>query len=307
MIISIISSVLLVIGIFLLFGLTSEQITDDLIKIIKPNDSLTDKAKNLRGNKKKHGLFRKIMSIKVALESTGKSKQFTVVCCATLLFFAGGIIVAILIDNVFLMPVLSIAFALVPFLYVNSTLSVYEARTKDELETTLSMITNSYIRSDDIVSSVHENIEQIKPPLREVFRSFEGEATSVSSNVKRALYSLKEKIDNEIFREWCDTLIQCQDDRTMKDTLLPVVEKLTDVRKVNTELKGLLAEARNEYLVMVALVVGNVPLLYLLNKDWFHTLIFTTPGKIVCGICGMVILVTALFMLKFTKPVEYKR
>lgn len=58
---------------------------------------------------------------------------------------------------------------------------------------------------------------------------------------------------------------------------------------------------------MVALVVGNVPLLYLLNKDWFHTLLFTAPGKIVCGICGMVILITALFMIKFTKPIEYKR
>ena len=59
--------------------------------------------------------------------------------------------------------------------------------------------------------------------------------------------------------------------------------------------------------MMVALVVGNIPLLYLLNKDWFHTLLFTTPGKLVCGICGMVILITALFMMKFTKPVEYKR
>ena len=31
---------------------------------------------------------------------------------------------------------------------------------------------------------------------------------------------------------------------------------------------------------MMFLVVANVPLLYFLNEDWFHTLIFTTPGKI---------------------------
>ena len=93
----------------------------------------------------------------------------------------------------------------------------------------------------------------------------------------------------------------------MKDTLLPVVSKLTDVRIVNNELKGLLSAARNEYWVMVALVVGNIPLLYVLNKDWFHTLIYETSGKVVLGICGVVILVTALFMLKFTKPIEYKR
>ena len=124
---------------------------------------------------------------------------------------------------------------------------------------------------------------------------------------KRALYNLKEKLDDEIFREWCDTLIACQDDRTLKDTLLPVVSKLTDVRIVNNELKGMLAAARNEYWVMVALVVGNIPLLYVLNKEWFHTLIYETSGKVVLGICGVVILVTALFMLNFTKPIEYKR
>ena len=152
-----------------------------------------------------------------------------------------------------------------------------------------------------------ENIKYIKPPLRDVFKSFEGEATAISSNIKRALYKLKDKVDNEIFWEWCDTLIQCQDDRTLKDTLLPIVGKLTDVRIVNSELKTMLSSARNEYWFMVALVVGNIPLLYLLNKDWFHTLLFTTPGKLVCGICGMVILITALFMMKFTKPVEYKR
>lgn len=33
--------------------------------------------------------------------------------------------------------------------------------------------------------------------------------------------------------------------------------------------------------VKTADVVGNVPLLYLLNKDWFHTLLFSAPGKIV--------------------------
>lgn len=307
MIVSVISSVLIIVGIFLVLNLSTEQITSDVIKVIKPNDTLTQKAKNLRGGKKKHTIYRKLMSIKSALESTGKGKQFTIVCCASLVLFGAGVILSIIINNIFLMPVFSVAFALLPFFYITSTLSAYEKRTKEELETTLSIITTSYVRSDDIVSAVRENIQYIKPPLKEVFMAFEGEATSISSNVKHAIYSLKEKVDDEIFREWCDTLIQCQDDRTMKDTLLPIVQKLTDVRIVNSELKTMLASARNEYLVMVALVIGNVPLLYLLNKDWFHALLFTTSGKITCGICGVVILVTALFMMKFTKPIEYKR
>lgn len=307
MIFSIISSVLLIIAVVCFFKLTPEQITDDIISIMTPNDSLRDKARNLRGNKKKHPIYKKLIRMKTALAVTGKSKQFTLVCCASLVLFAGGAILSILIDNLFLLPVLSIAFALLPFFYTTSTLSYYEKHTKEELETTLSIISTSYIRSDDIVSAVSENIKYIKPPLREVFQAFVGDAVAVSSNTKRALMNLKDKVDDDIFAEWCDTLIQCQDDRTLKDTLLPIVAKLTDVRIVNSELKTMLSSVRNEYWMMVALVAGNIPLLYFLNRNWFETLMFTTSGKIVLGICGTVILVTALFMMKFTKPIAYKR
>ena len=307
MIFSVLSIALYIISIVLLFDLNADRVTTDLMNLITPNDTLADKAKNLREGKKKHGLYRKLLNMKNALTVTGKSKQFTVVCCVSLLLFAGGIILSLLLNNIFLMPVLSVALALIPFFYTSSTLSYYEKHTKEELETTLSIVTTSYVRNDDIVSAVRENLKYIKPPLREVFMAFEGEATAISSNVKHALYSLRDKVDDEIFREWCDALIQCQDDRTLKDTLLPIVGKLTDVRIVNSELKTLLTAARNEYWTMVALVIGNVPLLYLLNKEWFHSLLYTTAGKATCGVCGLVILITALFMMKFTKPIEYKR
>lgn len=298
---------LLIIAIAFLFELTPDRVTDDIMQIITPNDSLRDKARNMRGNKKKHPLYKKLIRMRTALSVTGKSKQFTLVCCASLILFAAGAIFSVLINNIFLLPVLSVAMALLPFFYTTSTLSYYEKHTKDELETTLSIISTSYIRSDDILGAVNENLMYIKPPLRDVFKVFVGNATAVSSNTKRALMNLRDKVDNEIFVEWCDTLIQCQDDRTLKDTLQPVVSKLTDVRIVNSELRTMLSSVRNEYWMMVALVAGNVPLLYFLNHEWFDTLMFSTPGKVVLGICGMVILITALFMMKFTKPIAYKR
>ncbi|MBO7254020.1 MAG: hypothetical protein J6V36_01810, partial [Clostridia bacterium] len=134
-----------------------------------------------------------------------------------------------------------------------------------------------------------------------------GDAMMISSDLKTALRNLKEKINDSIYEEWCDTLIACQDDRTLKDTLLPIVAKLTDVRIVNNELKTLLGEVKKEYWMMVCLVVGNIPLLYMLNTSWFEALMFSIPGKIVLAICGAVILITSMFMMKYTKPVEYKK
>ncbi len=307
MIFSIISSLLLVIGIGILFGLTPERVTTDLLSVITPHDTLREQSRSLRENKKRHSIYEKLMKIKTALTVTGKAKQFSLICFLSVVLFIVGALLAVAINNLFLLPTISIALALVPFIYTTNILSLYERTTKEELETTLSIISTSYIRNDDIVYAVQENIEYIKPPIKEVFKSFETEATLVSSDIKKALHHLKRKIDDEIFREWCDALIQCQDDRTLKDTLLPIVSKLTDVRVINNELKTMLQSAKNEYWMMVLLLISNIPILYMLNKDWFNTLVYETSGKAVLGICGVVILVTALFMIKFTKPVEYKR
>ena len=128
-----------------------------------------------------------------------------------------------------------------------------------------------------------------------------------SADIKQSIRHLKEKVSNSIFGEWCDTLIACQDDRTLKDTLMPIVSKLTDVRIVNNEIKGMLVAARTEYFMMAAMVVGNIPLLYFLNKDWYAALMDTTLGKIVLAVCGLAIIVTAMMMFRFTKQVEYRK
>ncbi|HBR32399.1 MAG TPA: hypothetical protein DD733_09980 [Clostridiales bacterium] len=239
--------------------------------------------------------------------ATGKGTQFAAICATSLALLIVGAMFAMLINNIFLIPIMATALALLPFVYAKSTIYYYDKHIEEEIETALSIITTSYIRSDDIVSAVKENLTYLKPPVNGIFRSFVGEATAIDSNIKKSLHRLKDKIDNAIFKEWVDTIIACQDDRTLKDTLLPVVTKLTDVRIVNNELKTMLTEPRKEYFMMVAMVVGNIPLLYLLNKDWYNTLMFSIPGKFILAVCGVTILVTALLMAKYTKPIEFKR
>ena len=292
---SIIAFILAAVGIVLALGITPESVTNDIMKLVSPKQTLRDKALIAKGKKKSRRLTKEILHIRDALDATGKGKQFTIACSASIVFLVLGCVLAMLIDNYFLIPVFAAAFAMLPFFFARSTISAYDKHIKEELETALSIITTSYIRSDDIVGAVNENIAYLKPPIREIFQSFIGDATMISSDLKEALRTLREKIDNDIFREWCDTLIACQDDRTLKDTLLPIVAKLTDVRIVNNDLKTMLGEVRREYWTMVFLVIGNIPL------------IDTIPGKIVLAVCGIVIIITALLMLKYTKPVEYKK
>lgn len=299
--------ILLVAGTFLILELTPETVTDDIMHMVVPEQTLRDKVLIAQKKKKSRKITKALLHMREALTATGKSNQFTVTCAASLMLMIAGCIVAVLIDNFFMIPVFALAFASLPFLFARNTISAYDKHIREEMETALSVVTTSYIRTDDIVTSVKENLTNLKPPIRDIFAGFVGDAMMVSSDTKAALRNLRERIDNDIFAEWCDTLIACQDDRTLNDTLLPIVSKLTDVRIVNNELKTMLDAVRNEYLTMVLLVVGNIPLIYALNKDWFNSLMFSTPGKIVLAVCGMTILVTAMFMMKFTKPIEYRR
>lgn len=298
---------LLAVGAILLLKLTPERITGDLMRFVSPKQTLRDKVLTRKGKKKSRKITVELRRIKDALEQTGKGNQFAVACAASLLLMIVGCVIAIMIDNPFLVPVFAIAFAMIPFIYAKRTVAYYDNHVKEELETALSIITTSYVRTDDIVSAVKENIQYLKPPVKDIFAGFVAENMMISSDVKQSIKHLKEKVNNSIFAEWCETLVACQDDRTLKDTLMPIVTKLTDVRIVNNEIKGMLSSARIEYYMMTGMVVGNIPLLYFLNKDWFNALMFTTLGKLVLAICGLVIIVTAVLMLRFTKQIEYRK
>ena len=305
--VSLICFLLLAVGAVLLLKLTPERITGDLMRFVSPKQTLRDKVLTRKGKKKSRKITVELRRIKDALEQTGKGNQFAVACAASLLLMIVGCVIAIMIDNPFLVPVFAIAFAMIPFIYAKRTVAYYDNHVKEELETALSIITTSYVRTDDIVSAVKENIQYLKPPVKDIFAGFVAENMMISSDVKQSIRHLKEKVNNSIFAEWCETLVACQDDRTLKDTLMPIVTKLTDVRIVNNEIKGMLSSARIEYYMMAGMVVGNIPLLYFLNKDWFNALMFTTLGKLVLAICGLVIIVTAVLMLRFTKQIEYRK
>jgi hypothetical protein len=79
------------------------------------------------------------------------------------------------------------------------------------------------------------------------------------------------------------------------------------MRMVSAELDYLLNEPIKEFVTMAILLMGNIPLVYMLNKDWYHTLMFTGIGKFVLAVCGIVIFVSLAAVVKLSKPVEYKR
>ena len=294
----------LIVGVFRLLDIRFTDLFRDFIN--KPQSIRTqiDEATN---RKKKRFIVRQIEEVSEIMRLTDREDKIPVVFIACAVFAIAGAIIASLFDNVFLIPVLGIGMMCLPVWYVKLTASHFKKDISEELETALSVISSAYIRNEDIVTAVEENVHYLNPPIKNVFTDFLVQLKLIDSDVVKAIEGLKTKIDNDVFHEWCDALIQCQSDRNLKSTLTPIVTKLSDVRTVNTELELMLAEPRKEFIIMALLVVATIPILYFLNKDWYEVLMHTGIGKIVLAVDFAAIFICGAFVVKITRPIEFRR
>ena len=159
------ASLLMVMAVICFLNLTPQNIADDIVQMTNKRESIRDKAKALRTGKKKKSIGARLIYTQDALKAMGKANKFALVVCSSLALFVVGAAFAILIDNIFLVPTFAAFFAVIPFVYVRNSITHYEKHITDELETTLSIITTSYLRNGDIISSVRENLDYIRPPL----------------------------------------------------------------------------------------------------------------------------------------------
>jgi len=168
----------------------------------------------------------------------------------------------------------------------------------------LSIITTAYLRNEELITAVEENVHYLNPPVQNVFMDFLTQIRMVNPDVDAGIVTIRNRIGNAVYQEWCDALRDCQVDRSLKSTLIPIVNKLSDMRMVNVDLDYMVTEPRKEFITMVMLVVANVPLMYFLNPDWYHTLMGTAVGQVMLAMCTAAIFISTACVLKLTKPLE---
>lgn len=295
-------------GFFMLFGISPMEFTEGIFSRIlaKPN-SIKSQINEATRRKKPNLLRREITEAQEILRLTNRTQMFGILCACSLGLAAAGICISAAIGNLFLAPVLAIGLMFVPFWYVKTTATNYKKAISSELETALSIITTAYLRNEDIITSIEENVHYLNAPVKSVFENFISRIKLSNPDLTAAILDMKQHIDNEVFHEWCDSLILCQNDRSLKSTLTPIVNKLSDMRVVNADLEYMVTGPRKEFITMALLVIGNIPLLYMLNKAWYNSLMNTIPGQIILAVSAVGIFVATSIVIKITKPIEFKR
>ena len=295
-------------GFFMLFGISPMEFTEGIFTRIlaKPN-SIKSQINEATRRKKPNLLRREITEAQEILRLTNRTQMFGILCACSLGLAAAGICISAAIGNLFLAPVLAIGLMFVPFWYVKTTATNYKKAISSELETALSIITTAYLRNEDIITSIEENVHYLNAPVKSVFENFISRIKLSNPDLTAAILDMKQHIDNEVFHEWCDSLIECQDNVTLKKTLQPITARLSDIRIVNAELRNMLMSPRREHIMMVFILLANYPILYFINADWFSVLFDTIFGQVVNCIVAVVVIVTVILAYKYTQPIQYKR
>jgi len=296
-------------GTILIFDIKLGEFVSGISKLFlwQPKKKLKTRVLIATGKKKTNWFLGLIDDSVNILKVNKKQQLFPVICMISFILSVSGILLGMVLKNYFLSAVLGTGCLVTPFLYTKLLGFRLRKLLNEELETALSIVTSSYIRSENIVSAVEENIKYINSPVREVFEQFLFEAQLINPDIKKLLKDMKKKLDNSVFQEWCDALVSCQEDAKLKSTLLPIAKKLSNMRVVTAKLDAMLYEPVKEYITMVVLVVSNIPLMYLINRNWYRILIYNILGKISLALCAAVIFVSFAAVIKVTRPIEYKR
>lgn len=295
-------------GIMAIFQISPTQLAEEIPHLIPHRKGkINQQLKKEINPKKPNVLKRTIAEAQTILKATNQSGKFASLCALSFLLAILGVFIGSLMGNIFLMPVLGIGCALLPFLYILLESFRFKGRLIGELETSLSVVTAEYIRTEDIVSAVNESLDSCQSTVKEVFQKFLGQVTSIDPDVEQALGKIRSSIDNDVWREWIDAVIQCQRNRTLKSTLLPIVRKLSDMRIVSGNLNADLYQPFREWSIIACLLLSFPVLIWFLNKDWFHILMHTMGGQIILAVDAVVFFVSLFRVIRLTRPVEYRR
>lgn len=297
--------ILCIVAYFSWFKINPIGISQNIINVVLEEKSLSikDRVRLMKGKKNENFLIKYIKEVHTILKKTNKVKQLPIISFLALAGAFLSSLLAISLNNYYLAPVVFIIFLLMPFIYVKNVSNLYKKELDEELETTMSVITSSYERNNNIISAVSENLEYINHPAHSSFEKFLIDV-KINPDIKKALENLREDFTNPIFKEWIDNLILCQDDSSIKLVLPTIVKKMNSVRIINSEIQVLLSESKLMFSILTICAMLTPFGIAILPSDFIGDFFGTTSGKIAVSVIVAISFITYIWVLKIIEPME---
>ena len=282
-------------GLFILMDVRPRDVTDELKK---PFEREVNRKKRIRfiTGKKPSAVQRMMEEAVTMLDASGMGEQVSTYRNMAILMAVTGFLFSMVIDNILVSIVLGVGLAMTPLTIIRMRTADYKRMVNEKLEMAMSSVTNSYVATGNLLTAVENVLPMLPAPVNTIFQRFVADMQYVDGNAIRAIQHMREASDNWYWTEWCNALIQCQDDVSLNRTLSGIVERLSESRQIQLEVDTTLRKHMSDYVVTVLLVLGSIPLMGFMIPDWYSMLMDTVPGKITLAVVLATVLITSVWV-----------
>ncbi|MEG0764117.1 MAG: hypothetical protein RR424_09870 [Oscillospiraceae bacterium] len=239
-----------------------------------------------------------------AFNLTNDKKGVQTVKIISAICSAAGILTALYFNSYMLVPVLGIGLALLPMWVSKFKAYKYRQKLHAELSISLSVITTSYIRNENILRAVTENLQYMKEPVKKVFTDFVSNYKLVDKNISSGIEKMSSKLDNKIFKLWCQSLIICQNDIEHKYSLNAIVGQLDSEKKIQENLSLEIQKPVSEMLILIVVCLFVFPVLVLFGNGVLEILLNTFLGQCITTSYIVCILIALNKAINLSNPIE---
>ena len=282
-------------GLFILMDVRPRDVTDELKK---PFEREVNRKKRIRfiTGKKPSAVQRMMEEAVTMLDASGMGEQVSTYRNMAILMAVAGFLFGMVIDNILVSIVLGVGLAMTPLTIIRMRTADYKRMVNEKLEMAMRSVTNSYVATGNLLTAVENVLPMLPAPVNTIFQRFVADMQYVDGNAIRAIQHMREASDNWYWTEWCNALIQCQDDVSLNRTLSGIVERLSESRQIQLEVDTTLRKHMSDYVVTVLLVLGSIPLMGFMIPDWYSMLMDTVPGKITLAVVLATVLITSVWV-----------
>lgn len=213
---------------------------------------------------------------------------------------SGAIIGNLLFSSALFVVIVGILGMLSPQFYLLFKLTQAKSQRVEKLHSSMLILSNSYIVTDDIIHSVRDNLEVLECP--DPFRDFLTYTNYINSSVKTGLRRMEAQVNNDYFSQWVNVLVMAQDDRSMKYVTMSIVDAMNDVRQAQWESETAMYTIWREYFTVLSLIFSAPLIFRVLMKDAYTILVTTLPGQTLLMLLIATVVLSLITAYRLNKP-----
>ncbi|QIB69777.1 hypothetical protein Ami103574_10800 [Aminipila butyrica] len=301
------TAILFIIGIALLFNLKAVGRDRSSSISFKKTEARSKRIK-INAEATLNRFEKAVLNIDSLLKKIRKKRSYLYSIMA--LFFIAGLGIGFICFSVpFLTMTTGLAFVPLTYLFLLFRTQEITREELAELQNTMSIITNSYLASNNILRAVEAYVEERRRyqdgSFQKVtpFEEFVSDCLYISRNVDRNLSLLAAKINNKYFDQWVKNLRLCMENKEMRFALQPVIDAMADEKIMQIESDTQMKKTWTYYLLVVGAMFAVIPTFRMARKEWYLILTHTPMGQIIVFFMIVAALLSAIYVMKINKPI----